>query len=170
MNDSRVRRHPSLRAARSAILIAVVALTLTGCGFIPDRVTDCDTSGDPATCDRDQRFDLDGASIVVDELENVAGPEDHAHINADITIDGQPHGDLQAQLHVVDSLTEEDLVVDPDDASALAEEGSSTITWDFSDQGFAQRIQFDRFPPNVFITFSDGDQQVVVTVMSVEYD
>lgn len=100
-------------------------------------------------------------------MENVNGPEDHAHVSADITLETDPNRELQAQLHVVDSLTEDDLIVEPD--RGLTTAGDTSLTWDFSDRGYANRIQFSRFPPNVFIIFSDGDTEVRVTVMSVEY-
>lgn len=158
------RRWVRLLAVAVGVLFFV---GLSGCSILADPVTDCDTRAKPVTCQRDERFQLADTSIVVNEIENVAGPEDHAHVEAEITLKQKPAAKLNARLHVVDSLTQEVLVIDPEQAPVSA--GDQTLTWDFSDQGYAQRIQFDRFPPNIFIIFDDGSEEITVSVMEVEY-
>ena len=154
----------------AGLLAATALFALTGCGLIPDKVTDCDTSGQPATCQRDERFELGGTSIVVDEVETVteAGDEgeDHAHVEAQISVEAEPSDEVRAQLRVVDSLTDEVITIEPD---APLSTGEQAVTWDFSDRGFAERIQFDWFPPNISVVFGDVDHEVTVNVMSVEY-
>ena len=151
--------------------VAAIALSaLTGCGLIPDKVTDCDTGTEPVTCQRDERFGLAETSVVVDEIETVteAGDEgeDHAHVEARITVETEPAGELRAQLRLVNSPTDEVTTIDPDSSLTT---GEQTLTWDFSGQGYAKRIQFDVFPPDISIVFSDAGHEVTVNVMSVEY-
>lgn len=158
------------RTVRGAgLLIAPLLLGLTGCGVFADPVTDCDMSGNPVTCQRDERFDLAGTSLVVEETETITevggDAQEQARVEARITLDAAPRGDLRAQLHVVDPLTEEPLVVDADRDTLAA--GEQNVAWDFSGHGFAPRIQFDRFTPDVFIVFDDGAHEVTVNVIRV---
>ncbi|WP_449276728.1 hypothetical protein [Leucobacter sp. GX24907] len=158
------------RALRLGLIMVLALLGLTGCGVFADQVTDCDTSTKPVACQPDERFDLAGTSILVDELETIteAGDngQDEARVEAAITLEGKPSRALRAQLHIADPLAEEDLVIEPD--RALVQAGERTFSWDFSGHGFAHRIQFDRFTPHVFLIFSDGENEVVVDVIRVE--
>lgn len=158
------------RCLRAVLLFASVVLGATGCILAADTVTDCDMSDLPITCQRDERFELAGTQIVVDELETIteAGDDgqDQARIEGQITLDGVPTAQLRAQLHIVEPLTDEDLVIDPDKAMTV---GRQTIAWDFSNHGYAPRMQFNQMPPNIFIVFTDGDTEVTVNVMTVEY-
>jgi hypothetical protein len=153
------------------LLGASMLLGLTGCSLFGDQVTDCDTDAVPVTCERDQRFEVGGTQVVVNELtlstESGGGGQDDASVEAQITLEGEASEDLRAQLHVVEPLTEEELVIDPDQVPVAA--GEHTVTWDFGDRGYALRIQTDDFPPNIFLVFSDGEREITVTVMSVEY-
>lgn len=166
----RVRSVDAGRVLAAAALPLLVAGGLTGCGLFPDQVTDCDQRGDAATCLRDERFELAGTSIVVEELETITetGDErdDQARIEAQISLEAEPAGELRAHLHVVDPLIEEAIVIDPDTPPTA---GEQTLTWDFSGEGFALRMQTDRFPPDIFLVFDDGDRTVRVNVMSTEY-
>ena len=63
-------------------------------------------------------------------------------------------------------MSEDDLVVDPDQALKA---GEQKVTWDFSGEGFADRITIGDMPPDVFIVFGDDRHEVTVIVMSVEY-
>ena len=158
------------RVLSAVLLLASAVLGATGCSAFSDTVTDCDMSIMPITCQRDERFDMAGTQIVVDELETIteAGDDgqDQARIEGQITLDGAPTGQLRAQLHVVEPLTDEDLVIDPDKAMTV---GQQTIAWDFSNHGYAPRMQFNQMPPNIFLVFTDGDTKVTVNVMTVEY-
>ncbi|MGJ0203970.1 hypothetical protein [Leucobacter sp. gxy201] len=158
------------RRASTAPLVLAALLGVTGCGVIPDRVTDCDTSSQPLTCQRDERFELAGTSIVVDEIDTITeiggDPADQAHVEARVTLEGEPESVLEARLHVVNPLTEETLTVAPDTRPVA---GEQTLTWDFSGRGYAERIQTDAFPPDIRLVFSDADHEVTVIVMSVEY-
>ncbi|MBM7367454.1 hypothetical protein [Gordonia hydrophobica] len=150
-------------------LLVSTVLGVTGCSLFSDRVTDCEMSATPVTCQRDERFDLAGTRIVVDELATItkAGDgQDQARVEAQITLDGEPTRGLHAQLHVVEPLTDDDLVIDPDKAMTA---GRQTIAWDFSNHGYAPRMQFDQLPPNIFLVFTDGDTEVTVNVQTVEY-
>lgn len=159
------------RVLASVVLMASMILGLTGCNLFADQVTDCDTDAVPVTCERDQRFEVGGTQIVVDELtlstETGGGGQDDASVEAQITLEGEASEDLRMQLHVVEPLTEEELVIDPNEVPVAA--GEHTVIWDFGDRGYALRIQTDDYPPNIFLVFSDGEHEITVTVMSVEY-
>lgn len=162
---------PRVRALGLWLLMMPAMVGLTGCGPFGDQVTDCDTGTEPVTCERDERFDLAGTTVVVDELETIteAGDdgEDEARVEAQVTLGGEPSGELHAQLHIVEPITDEDLVIDPD--REPTETGQQTITWDFSGHGYARRMQFDQMPPSIFLVFTDGNTEVTVNVMRVEY-
>lgn len=153
------------------LLGASMLLGLTGCSLFGDQVSDCDTDAVLVTCERDQRFEVGGTQVVVNELtlstESGGGGQDDASVEAQITLEGEASEDLRAQLHVVEPLTEEEVVIDPDQVPVAA--GEHTVTWDFGDRGYALRIQTDDFPPNIFLVFSDGERKITVTVMSIEY-
>lgn len=148
-------------------MLGSMAMLLSACGPLPDEITDCDTSTTPITCRRDERFPIAGTTLVVNELENITDSDDHARVEADITLEGDPATDLQAQLRIVNPITEKEVTVDPE--SPLSAAGDRKLSWDFSGQGWGPRIQNNYSPPTIFIIFDDGETTVRVNVMSVEY-
>ncbi|WP_193070996.1 hypothetical protein [Brevibacterium sp. FME37] len=75
----------------TVMLSAAVLTGLSGCGEVPDTVTDRETNTEQITCQRDVRFELAGTNIVVDEIETITviGGEggDQARVDALITLD-----------------------------------------------------------------------------------